>query len=160
MLLRPAQRDYETKREQELRLYDLARVPACAFVQEGHSAMPKTTTEASLRGRIAALERWARTEDRTAATAPARRGLDARFEHEVDPDGTLDPAERARRVEAKRRAHFTRLALLSARSRRAKAEARTAARVRRTAAELRATAAELRNTADELDTAAKTAAAS
>ncbi len=39
--------------------------------------------------RIAAAERWARTPDRAAATEPARRGLRARFEREVDPDGSL-----------------------------------------------------------------------
>lgn len=91
------------------------------------SAGPRPGSEASLRGRIAAYERWARTADRTAATAPGRRGLEARFEREVDPSGELDPAERARRVDAKRKAHFMRLALLSARSRRAAAEARAAA---------------------------------
>jgi hypothetical protein len=84
-------------------------------------------SEASLRARIAAYERWARTADRTAATAAARRGLEARFEREVDPAGELDPAERARRVDAKRKAHFARLALLSAQVRRARADARTAA---------------------------------
>ena len=42
----------------------------------------------------------------------------ARFEREVDPDGTLSPDERARRAESKRRAYFQRLALKSARARR------------------------------------------
>lgn len=37
----------------------------------------------------------------------------ARFEKEVDPDGTLPPAERARRAEAARRAYFTALAYRS-----------------------------------------------
>jgi len=83
--------------------------------------------EASMRGRIAALERWARVADRAAATAPARRGLDARFEREVDPRGELDPVDRARRADTLRRAYLTRLALASARSRRAAAEARAAA---------------------------------
>jgi hypothetical protein len=112
----------------------------------------------SLWASIAANERWAKTSDRSAATAPARAGLDARFEAEVDPDGTLDPAERARRVAAKRRAHFKRLALQSAASRRQAADARRAARDRRdasaSAAEARRTAAELRRAADELDNAA------
>jgi hypothetical protein len=71
------------------------------------------SAEASLRGRIAAYEWWAHTADRTAATAPGRRGLEARFEREVDPAGELDPAERARRVYAKRKAHFARLALVA-----------------------------------------------
>ncbi|HEX4061250.1 MAG TPA: hypothetical protein VHY58_09550 [Streptosporangiaceae bacterium] len=107
-----------------------------------------------MRASIAASERWAHTADRAAATAPARAGLDARFEAEVDPDGTLDPAERARRVTAKRRAHFTRLALKSARSRRQAAAARQATQERQTEAQAGRTAAELRALADELDGAA------
>jgi hypothetical protein len=84
------------------------------------------SAEASLRGRIAAYERWAHTADRTSTAMAGHRGLEARFEREVDPAGELDPAERARRVDAKRKAHFARLALLSARARRARAEARAA----------------------------------
>lgn len=113
-------------------------------------------TDASLRASIAANERWARTADRAAATAPARAGLDARFEAEVDPDGILDPAERARRVASKRRAYFKRLALQSARSRRLAADVRRTARERQSAAQARQTAAELRRAADELETAAGT----
>lgn len=77
-----------------------------------------TPSERSLRARIAAYESWARTEDRAARTAPARRAALERFEREVDPDGTLPPEELARRAEAAQRAYFTRLAYLSARSRR------------------------------------------
>lgn len=75
----------------------------------------------ALLARIAAHERWARTADRTAATAPARTGLQARFEREVDPDGTLPPAERARRAESARKAFYTRISLRSAQVRRARA---------------------------------------
>ena len=74
--------------------------------------------EQSLIARLAAHERWAHTADRTAATAPARAALMARFEREVDPDGTLAPDERARRAENARKSYFLRLALKSARSRR------------------------------------------
>lgn len=49
-----------------------------------------------------------------------------RFEREVDPDGVLTPAERARRADHARKAHFARLSLASARSRRRAAEARAA----------------------------------
>jgi len=42
----------------------------------------------------------------------------AKFEREVDPDGVLSPAERSKRAANARTAHFTRLALASARSRR------------------------------------------
>lgn len=41
-------------------------------------------------------------------------------ERQVDPDGVLDPAERARRAEHARRAYFTGLALKSAKARAAR----------------------------------------
>jgi hypothetical protein len=116
--------------------------------------MPAKSADASLRARIAAHERWAHTSDRTAATAAARAGLDARFEREVDPGGELDPAERARRVDAKRKAHFARLALLSARSRRAAKEARESVAARSVTADARRAASELRAVAERLDAAA------
>lgn len=50
-------------------------------------------------------------------TAAARAAQHARFEHEVDPEGILEPAERARRAELARKAHMTRMALASSRAR-------------------------------------------
>lgn len=47
----------------------------------------------------------------------------AKFETEADPDGKLPPAERARRADHLRKAHFQRLALKSAQSRRIAKEA-------------------------------------
>lgn len=47
---------------------------------------------------LAALSRWSKTSDRAAATAPARRALIERYEHDVDPQGRLDPRERRRRA--------------------------------------------------------------
>lgn len=41
-----------------------------------------------------------------------------KFEKEVDPDGSLPPAERAKRAEHARKAYFKRLALKSAQTRR------------------------------------------
>src|SRR4051812_12230786 len=75
-------------------------------------------TDRALCARIAASERWARTSDRVAATAPARQGLTAKFEREVDPDGALPIAERKRRADALMRAHMLRLARASAAARR------------------------------------------
>jgi len=72
----------------------------------------------ALVAQIAAHERWARCDDPAAATAKARQSFAERFEREVDPDGILDPAERARRADHARRAYFMRLALKSAQSRR------------------------------------------
>lgn len=75
------------------------------------------------RARLAAHASWANTPDPAARTAPARSALDARFEREVDPDGVLSSAERARRAEHARKAHFARLALLSSQARRRRATA-------------------------------------
>jgi len=80
--------------------------------------MSSTPSERALAARVAAHTRWSQTADRAAATAPARKGLQQRFEREVDPDGTLSPAERARRAQSARTAYFTRLSLRSAQSRR------------------------------------------
>jgi hypothetical protein len=44
-----------------------------------------------------------------------------RYEREVDPDGTLEPAERARRAEQAMKAHMARIALKSAQARRKRA---------------------------------------
>lgn len=80
--------------------------------------MPLTPAERILRGQLAAHTSWARTPDRAARTAAARQAAMGRFEREVDPDGTLTPAERAKRAESLRKAYFARLALKSAQARR------------------------------------------
>ncbi|MBM0203227.1 hypothetical protein JNW90_08985 [Micromonospora sp. STR1s_5] len=69
---------------------------------------------------VAAHTRWAHTADRKAATAPARAAFIERFERQVDPNNELDPAERALRAESAKKAHFLRMALKSAESRKAK----------------------------------------
>jgi hypothetical protein len=78
----------------------------------------RTPSENTMVAKIAAQARWARCQDRSAATAPARDGLAARFEDEVDPDRTLPPGERAYRAECAKKAFYLRLALKSAVSRR------------------------------------------
>jgi hypothetical protein len=77
-----------------------------------------TPTERSLRAQIAAHESWAHTEDRSARTANARKAMLDKFEHEVDPNNELSPAEREKRAEHARKAYYKRLALKSARARR------------------------------------------
>lgn len=77
-----------------------------------------TSTQRTLTAQLAAHIRWARTPDRTAATAPARAAFDARFEREVDPERVLPSAERERRAAHARKAYFARLALRSAQRRR------------------------------------------
>lgn len=72
--------------------------------------MPLSPADAALIGRIGAHESWANTLDRSARTAPARAGLDAKF---LDQAGG-DPVRAAHL----RKAYFARLALKSAQARR------------------------------------------
>jgi hypothetical protein len=61
------------------------------------------------------------TEDRTEMTAAARAAAMDRFEKQVDPDGVLDPAERAIRAGYAKKAYFMQLSQrgVAARKRRA-----------------------------------------
>ena len=68
--------------------------------------------------RIAAAERWGHTTDRSAATAPARRGLRAKFEREADPDGALSAQERSRQADQLMHAHMLRMSRAAAQARR------------------------------------------
>lgn len=78
---------------------------------------PLTPAERVLRARLAAHTLHSKV-DPTKHTEPARKAFLGRFEKQVDPDGTLDPKERARRAEHARKAYFARLALKSAKARR------------------------------------------
>lgn len=84
-----------------------------------------SASERTLRARLAAHSSWANTENRTARTAAATAASMSRFERQVDPDGVLDPAERARRADSARKAYYTRLAFKSVKARRAKATGTT-----------------------------------
>lgn len=92
-----------------------------------------TAEHRSLRAQIAAAERWGRTKDRTAATAPARAGLRAKYAREVDPDGRMDPAEVERRVDSLMRAHMLRMTLKAKQARQRAAEATSTAETAETA---------------------------
>jgi hypothetical protein len=83
-----------------------------------------TPSERVLRASLAANTSWANTPDRTTRTEPGRQAMLAKFEQQVDPDGTLPPAERAKRAKNLRRAHMQRLALKSAKTRRLRKQAR------------------------------------
>ena len=86
--------------------------------------MPAATPEDRvLIAKLAAAERWGRTPDRTAATAPARAGLRAKFAREIDPDGTLEPAVLEMRVDSLVRAHMLRMSLAAKAARAAKSAA-------------------------------------
>ena len=68
--------------------------------------------DASAWGTIGAHLKWAKTTDRTAATAPARAALERKFLDEADGDPV--------RAAHLRKAYFRRLALRSAAARRAR----------------------------------------
>jgi hypothetical protein len=84
-----------------------------------------TAEQRTLRARLAAQSRWAKSDPQT-GTAAARAAFLARFENEVDPDRKLPVAERARRAESARRAHMTRLALASSKARRTRSAVKAA----------------------------------
>jgi hypothetical protein len=68
------------------------------------------------RGKIGALVTLSRHDARE-LTAPARAAFRERFVDEVDPGRILEPADRAARAEAARRAFYARLAYASVRAR-------------------------------------------
>ena len=77
-----------------------------------------SASERKLRARIAAHALHAGGGTSTKAGTAA---FMAKFEVQVDPEGVLTPAERARRAEHARKAHMARLALKSSRARPRKA---------------------------------------
>jgi hypothetical protein len=85
-------------------------------VEDGRGLTP---AQRSLRARIAAYTLHA-THDPRVTTKRARDAFLARFEREVDPDRRLPAAVRRRRADAAKRAYFSRLALKSAKARRAR----------------------------------------
>lgn len=64
-----------------------------------------TPEQRRTQARLAALSRWANTEDRTAATQAARDALAAKWEAAPSPEAAM-------------RAHMTRMALASSKKRR------------------------------------------
>jgi hypothetical protein len=75
--------------------------------------------ERALRARLGAYVMHGRNDARE-TTAKARAAFLARFERLADPDGRLPKAERQRRAKQLRSAYFARLALASAKARRAR----------------------------------------
>ena len=70
-----------------------------------------------LQARMAAHALHAKVSDPAAHTAPARQVFLSRFEREVDPEGVLEPRERARRAEHAKKAYFLKLAQASSKAR-------------------------------------------
>ncbi|WP_198668533.1 hypothetical protein [Streptomyces triticisoli] len=91
------------------------------------------TNERSMRMRIASYQSWAKTTDRSARTAAARkRSHHTRFvekARELHPDGTEKQIADA--AEALKKAHYRELALKSAQSRRIRREIAEADKKRR-----------------------------
>lgn len=81
--------------------------------------MSLTPAERTHRARLAAHALHAKGGTNT---GPAREAFLSKFEREVDPDGILEPAERAKRAEHARKAFYARLALKSAQARRKRLE--------------------------------------
>ena len=82
--------------------------------------MEHTPAERRLISKKAAHTRWAQTPDRLGAMAPARRGFEEKLARQVDPDGKMSQAERAKAVESARKAFYADMALKSAVARRKK----------------------------------------
>jgi hypothetical protein len=82
--------------------------------------MALTPEERSRRNRRAALIRWTREQDRTAATEKAREAFGHRFEDIVDPDRRLTDKERRKRARTARALHFAEMQQRSIEARRAK----------------------------------------
>ena len=81
--------------------------------------IPRTPAERSqINRRNAFLSHVNRTGHQ--ATAAARVAALSKFERLADPEGVLDPLERARRAKHLRSAYFADLAIQSARARRAR----------------------------------------
>jgi hypothetical protein len=78
--------------------------------------------ERSLRAKAAAYRLHSLYDSRE-LTAKARAAFQDRFAKQVDPDGILPEAERQRRAEYARKAHFAALAAKSVRARRVRKQA-------------------------------------
>lgn len=87
------------------------------------------TATLALRAKLGGLAK-SRKYDAREATAPARAAFMARWEKLVDPDGALEPKERARRAEAEKKLYYVRLGMQSGKRRRARANRREGQRAR------------------------------
>lgn len=77
-----------------------------------------TPEQRALRARIASHASWKQTTNRKARTKPGFQGLRARIAAEVDPQGLMSEADRAKAVENAVSEHFSRLALKAAAAKR------------------------------------------
>lgn len=87
----------------------------------------RTPAGRRLSAQVAAHASWANTVDRTARAAGGDSATRSRanlraYERQIDPDGTMDPADRELRARSLRRSHMARLALLALNARQARKE--------------------------------------
>lgn len=85
--------------------------------------MHVTPEQRALRGRLGAAVLHSRYDSRYLTQAARRKFLE-RFINEVDPYRRLPEAERLRRAEQARQAHFLRLAMASAKARASRSKRR------------------------------------
>ena len=84
-------------------------------------APTSTPAQRKLAGSIGGLTRWSRVHGdaaRREQTTPARAGLYRKWEQQADPEGVLSPEDLAAAVDRLKLAHYRRMALKSAQSRR------------------------------------------
>ena len=83
-----------------------------------------TPEQRVMRARLAIQTRHSQCDgrDATAAATAASPAKLRYWEKQVDPDGKLTPAERKRRAESARKAHYTRLAFQASKARKAKSK--------------------------------------
>lgn len=86
--------------------------------------MSLSPVERRARASKAALTGWLNTVDRSARGRQGHAGLLAKFAREIDPDGTMNPAERARLVKTREKLHMADMQLKAAKARRRRAEER------------------------------------
>jgi hypothetical protein len=96
---------------------------AAAWLDDGEDRVGDLTTDVAGIGSYLSSRRLAIPDYQRSYSKPARRAFNQRFLDQVDPDHRLPDRERHRRAESARRAYFTRLAYLSARSRRSRTRA-------------------------------------
>lgn len=83
---------------------------------EPEFATPMTPAQRRDRSRLAAATRWAKPDSRQRQSEAARAAWYRKFEEQVDPEGTLAPAERAKLAKSAATAYMARLRLARGKS--------------------------------------------
>lgn len=78
--------------------------------EETPAEQERAARRRSSAARIGAQSMWAKTDDWSSRTAPARQAFMAKFEREVDPEEKLPPEVRAKKADAAMRAYMGQMA--------------------------------------------------